>query len=172
MTDFTWESINEAQRAIPVTDIGGNARLVKAVGRWCNEKYESRRESIESYDRATTAAYCYCSVLSSSHVIASELETRGVDFWYDLERWFSIWEDLGKKRSQCVRAIRKRGGEVIKPGTSCDFCQAGSALEVHHIVPLHAGGTHNADNCMTVCRECHVLLHRCTDRVIALGATS
>jgi 5-methylcytosine-specific restriction endonuclease McrA len=28
-------------------------------------------------------------------------------------------------------------------------------LEVHHIVPLISGGTHDLDNLLTVCQKCH-----------------
>ena len=32
---------------------------------------------------------------------------------------------------------------------------SGIATEVHHILPLAHGGTHNADNLMALCKACH-----------------
>ena len=33
--------------------------------------------------------------------------------------------------------------------------QATPASEVHHILPLSRGGTHDEDNLMALCKECH-----------------
>ena len=49
---------------------------------------------------------------------------------------------------------------------SCPFCerclQRGIqtlAVEVHHILPVNQGGTNDKENLMSVCSECHKLIH-------------
>ena len=42
---------------------------------------------------------------------------------------------------------------------TCELCERENILrpveEVHHIVPLSKGGTHNDDNLMSLCKSCH-----------------
>ena len=41
----------------------------------------------------------------------------------------------------------------------CEMCRregrVTAAAEVHHIVPLSAGGTHDESNLMALCKPCH-----------------
>ena len=42
----------------------------------------------------------------------------------------------------------------------CQRCGAAGKLEIHHRKPMHEGGeTFDADNCETLCRECHIRHH-------------
>lgn len=51
----------------------------------------------------------------------------------------------------------------------CQHCTANPAktpgvdLQVHHILPVDKGGTHDLDNLVTVCNNCHWKLHRYDD---------
>ena len=54
------------------------------------------------------------------------------------------------------RQIRNR---YIKANPLCEEClkhdKFTPAKEVHHILPLEKGGTHNEDNLMALCKSCH-----------------
>ncbi|MCS7256101.1 MAG: HNH endonuclease signature motif containing protein [Thermomicrobium sp.] len=49
------------------------------------------------------------------------------------------------------RRIRER---VLVEEPRCRLCGA-PATEVHHIVPLSSGGTHDRTNLMPLCARCH-----------------
>jgi hypothetical protein len=42
---------------------------------------------------------------------------------------------------------------------STQGCGAAHFLEVHHVVPRHAGGSNKAENLVTLCCRCHVFAH-------------
>lgn len=43
----------------------------------------------------------------------------------------------------------------------CTSCGAPGALEAHHVVPLIRGGArYDLGNISTLCRNCHIALHR------------
>lgn len=49
---------------------------------------------------------------------------------------------------------------------SCRICSDSETLHVHHKLPVYAGGPkYDEDNLMTVCRSCHVGIHRQIDTV-------
>ncbi|KXB91586.1 HNH endonuclease signature motif containing protein [uncultured Megasphaera sp.] len=56
--------------------------------------------------------------------------------------------------------IRKR---YVSVHPFCERCLAQGKLtpvaEVHHILPLTRGGTHEEVNLMSLCRSCHMILH-------------
>lgn len=59
------------------------------------------------------------------------------------------------------RAIRRRiidrdDEECIHCGTSAE---AGAELHVHHIVPRAVGESHNDENLVTLCSQCHYAVH-------------
>lgn len=54
---------------------------------------------------------------------------------------------------------RVRAVVLQRDGYACRNCGAGGALQVHHIVPLSAGGTNRWTNLTTLCRRCHRRLH-------------
>ena len=61
-----------------------------------------------------------------------------------------------KRYSNRWRRIRQL---YIKEHPTCELCERKNILrpveEVHHIVPLSKGGTHNDDNLMSLCKSCH-----------------
>lgn len=48
-----------------------------------------------------------------------------------------------------------------RDGWRCTECGKAGRLEVHHVLPLERGGEYlDPENCVTLCRSCHVALHR------------
>ena len=39
-------------------------------------------------------------------------------------------------------------------------CGKAGRLEVHHLEPLHKGGSNDAGNLVALCRGCHIAAHR------------
>jgi hypothetical protein len=64
---------------------------------------------------------------------------------------------------------RARTAALKRDQYRCQGCTAhpgktpGVDLHVHHIRPIHNGGTHDLDNLVTVCNACHTELHRHED---------
>ena len=54
---------------------------------------------------------------------------------------------------------RRKKGEIIKPHI-CAACGSIENLELHHIIPLAAGGTNDNFNLIYLCFDCHRELHR------------
>ena len=55
---------------------------------------------------------------------------------------------------------RLRTHVINRDGWKCTQCGARYRLEVHHKVPIAEGGHSTPDNCITVCRPCHISLER------------
>lgn len=49
---------------------------------------------------------------------------------------------------------RRVRAAFLRKHPACADC-GGEATEVHHIVPLSAGGTHRWENLMPLCKVCH-----------------
>ena len=64
--------------------------------------------------------------------------------------------EMKKRYNGAWPAIRRR---FIAAHPLCEMCRRGgrvtAAAEVHHIVPLSAGGTHDESNLMALCKPCH-----------------
>ena len=61
---------------------------------------------------------------------------------------------------------------VDRDGWRCTVCGRAGRLEVHHVVPLYAGGAvYDLVNLATICRSCHISSHRvaCPERVAFRG---
>jgi hypothetical protein len=43
---------------------------------------------------------------------------------------------------------------------ACDMCGANEELRLHHIVPVSWGGDSSKENCITLCENCHRIVHR------------
>ena len=58
---------------------------------------------------------------------------------------------------------RKIRNEYVKEHPFCEKCfeqgKLVSADEIHHIVPLSRGGTHDRSNLISLCRSCHNKIH-------------
>jgi 5-methylcytosine-specific restriction endonuclease McrA len=65
----------------------------------------------------------------------------------------------GKTRSTITPALRRE--VMIRDGHRCRApgCGRTRFLEVHHIIPREQGGSHSADNLVTLCSACHSLVH-------------
>ena len=68
---------------------------------------------------------------------------------------------LGKAMSM-VNTTRSRGGSWTRKAKQhkaieiqCRKCGSIVGLECDHIVPLHRGGTNDASNLQSLCKECH-----------------
>jgi len=44
-------------------------------------------------------------------------------------------------------------------GGQCEYCGTQDTLEIHHIMPLYAGGKDSMGNLEVACRDCHNRLH-------------
>ena len=55
--------------------------------------------------------------------------------------------------------IRKK---ILKLINKCELCgdDTKEILQVHHIIPVTAGGSNNADNLIVLCPNCHFKAHR------------
>ena len=64
--------------------------------------------------------------------------------------------EMKKRYNGAWPAIRRR---FIAAHPLCEMCRregrVTAAAEVHHIVPLSAGGTHDESNLMALCKSCH-----------------
>ena len=67
---------------------------------------------------------------------------------------------MKNKYGREYQGIRKR---YLRKFPNCEMCQAHfkivPATEVHHIVPISRGGTHEWFNLMSLCRDCHRRMH-------------
>lgn len=65
-----------------------------------------------------------------------------------------------KRYGRAWKRIRDR---YIKSYPLCEECERQDRLtpaeEVHHIIPLNQGGTHDRENLMSLCQSCHNKIH-------------
>ena len=68
--------------------------------------------------------------------------------------------DIHKKYGQAWQRIRKRYADSHP---LCERClregRCTPVAEVHHILPVSQGGTHDFGNLMSLCRSCHNKIH-------------
>ncbi len=50
---------------------------------------------------------------------------------------------------------RIRAAVLDRDGHRCQVCGSTQELEVHHVLPVAAGGTDDPSNLQTVCFDCH-----------------
>ena len=60
---------------------------------------------------------------------------------------------LQRPNSRVWRRLRRR--VLDRDGWRCVRCSRAGRLEVDHIVPMIAGGSHEMTNLQTLCRPCH-----------------
>lgn len=46
-----------------------------------------------------------------------------------------------------------------RDGWRCRECGGAGALEAHHVIPVHAGGSDDLANLVALCRTCHIRKH-------------
>lgn len=61
-----------------------------------------------------------------------------------------------QKRNEVFSA--RRNGEINRPKI-CATCGAKKDIDLHHIIPLAAGGTNDYFNMIYLCYDCHMKLH-------------
>jgi 5-methylcytosine-specific restriction protein A len=68
--------------------------------------------------------------------------------------------DVNKKYGRAWKRIRDR---YAREHPLCEMCEKNGRLnpaeEVHHIVPISLGGTHDKSNLMSLCKSCHNKIH-------------
>lgn len=65
------------------------------------------------------------------------------------------------ERRPTGRAWERLRSQVLdRDGWQCTKCGARGVLEVHHVVPLAAGGDSDRRNLEAVCVTCHLTVHR------------
>lgn len=69
-------------------------------------------------------------------------------------------KDVNKKYGRSWKRIRDR---YAREHPLCQMCKADGRLtptdEVHHILPVSQGGTHDRSNLMSLCKSCHNKIH-------------
>ena len=67
----------------------------------------------------------------------------------------------GKSKKEIKREkwLRIRSYILFRDGFRCQECGYYKHLEVHHIVPRSKGGTDEFSNLVTLCKECHDVIH-------------
>lgn len=82
-----------------------------------------------------------------------------------------FWEDLGllpvgswKKHCAKVNNDRRKGFDTpkrhkLKQEHSCERCGSDKDLIVHHKVSIACGGTHDIENLVVLCKNCHRRVH-------------
>ena len=69
--------------------------------------------------------------------------------------------DVNQKYGRAWKRIRDR---YAHKHPLCELClQQGKFVaveEVHHILPISKGGTHDEENLMSLCQSCHTRIHR------------
>ena len=73
---------------------------------------------------------------------------------YSLDRF----GNLLRRRKNWRNSERAYSRQFIKD--ACELCNCMQDLTIHHIVPLSKGGSREKNNCITLCRECHVEVHQ------------
>lgn len=68
--------------------------------------------------------------------------------------------DVHKKYGRAWKRIRDR---YVMEHPLCEMCLKEGRLtpveEVHHIIPVSQGGTHDRSNLMSLCQSCHTKIH-------------
>ena len=62
---------------------------------------------------------------------------------------------LSRGPSQTLARKRK----IKANGSICDHCGYEGYVELHHIIPVSEGGTHDDDNTWLLCDACHRKVH-------------
>jgi hypothetical protein len=86
----------------------------------------------------------------------------------------AAWENMGllpkgswKKACAKINNERRKGfakvrKELRKKVNCCERCRSEKDLQVHHKIPVIAGGSHEESNLVVLCKKCHKDLDRCT----------
>jgi len=71
--------------------------------------------------------------------------------------------DMRRKRRRAGRPWQRlRRAVLARAGWRCEQCGGTGRFEVHHVRPLHEGGTDDMANLIALCRRCHLSHHTST----------
>lgn len=70
-------------------------------------------------------------------------------------------EWLEKNRDQKKEYLREYNRKLKGTGDSCENCgfDVKEVLDIHHIIPKALGGSNESDNKVTLCANCHRMIH-------------
>lgn len=102
-------------------------------------------------------AYGNCKELAVSGSQYCEEHKKLVDRQYNR---YTRTDEVKKKYGRKWKRIRDR---YAREHPLCEKCLEDGKVtlveEVHHIIPVSQGGTHDRDNLMSLCRSCHTKVH-------------
>lgn len=79
------------------------------------------------------------------------------------QRQYDRYERAPDIRRKYGRAWQRIRDSYVREHPLCEQCLKEGRLipvdEVHHIVPVRKGGTHERKNLMSLCRSCHNKIH-------------
>jgi 5-methylcytosine-specific restriction endonuclease McrA len=71
------------------------------------------------------------------------------------------------KEKEYQKEFNKIKPEILKrDGYKCTLCESTIKLHVHHIVSRKDEGQNNKENLITVCKECHLMLHEDSPHIV------
>jgi 5-methylcytosine-specific restriction protein A len=75
------------------------------------------------------------------------------------DKQYNKYQRNPEHRKRYGRAWKRIRDRYIKTHPLCEECykqgRLTAAEEVHHVLPLSKGGTHDNDNLMSLCKACH-----------------
>ena len=108
------------------------------------------------YKPKRPCAFPGCGRLAESKQHCAEHAKRERDFYNKYNRS----ADMNKTYGRAWKRIRDR---YVRDNPLCEMCIKERRLapvdEVHHILPVSQGGTHERENLMSLCRSCHNKIH-------------
>ncbi len=80
-----------------------------------------------------------------------------------VERQYDRYQRDPDKHRTYGRAWARIRARYVLEHPYCELCYREGRMtpveEVHHIVPVSRGGTHDPENLMSLCRSCHERIH-------------
>jgi 5-methylcytosine-specific restriction endonuclease McrA len=67
----------------------------------------------------------------------------------------SVLTPGGAKNREQARARRRKLKDSF-----CKKCGSDNDLYLHHIIPVRYGGVSSDENCITLCKNCHIKIHK------------
>ena len=80
-----------------------------------------------------------------------------------MDRQYNLYERSSDYRKRYGPKWHKIRANYVRAHPFCEQCYREGKMipveEVHHIIPLSQGGTHDPENLMSLCRSCHNKMH-------------
>lgn len=114
----------------------------------------------ENYENQIRALYEYCGRNINANLVYNSIgcsESYARRFSYDAER--GAYEKEWSKSTQKEKVSPGTRDRILKRDESCLRCGSKTELEVHHILPVRAGGENDDSNLATLCEKCHRAAH-------------